>query len=71
MNTATRRLAGYIKEKGFTITAISMGTGISYGKLDKSLNPEGKRELRADEYLAICGFIEKNPMDFYSAKESA
>ena len=65
MDTVTYRLGLYIRDKGTALTTISEATGIPYQKLWFSLNPKGKRSLRSDECLAICEFLEKNPMDFY------
>jgi len=45
--------------------ALSKGTKIPYGAIWGSLSPVGKRDLRANEMLTICRFIDKSPMDFY------
>jgi len=55
-------MAEYIKEKGILVSVISRATGITQNTLYASFS--GKRELRADEYLAICAFLEKDPLDF-------
>ena len=64
MDYATVTLSQYIREKGIQISTISEKTGIPYGQLWPSLSPGGSRKLRADEFLQICGFINKNPMEF-------
>lgn len=58
----TQTVADYIKKKGISITALSEGTGISYGALQPSIT--GKRRLRADEFLLICQFLEVPPERF-------
>ncbi len=60
-------LNNYILEKGITISAISKGTKISSGILYNSFR--GKRNLRADELISICGFLEINPMRFMPIKK--
>lgn len=71
MSGATKALAACVKEKGIQISAISNKTGIPYGRLWSSLSPNGNRELRADEFLSVCRFIGKDPMDFCKFKDSA
>lgn len=65
MDIATKKLADYIKEKGIAITAISSTTKIPYSALWSSLSPSGTRDLRADEFLAVCLFLEKKSYGFY------
>lgn len=61
----TKRLAAYIELKGIDIKQISKGTGIAYEALYDSLrNKNRNRPLRADEYFAICRFLEKDPSEF-------
>lgn len=64
MDYATKNLSKYVTSKGIQISAISKATQIPYNALWMSLNPNGNRVLRADEFLNVCGFLEKNPMDF-------
>lgn len=66
----TKRLAKYIADKGMSIKNISEKTGIPYSALYDSLsNTNRNRELRADEFMEICKFLEKKPEDF--AEEDA
>ncbi|MBP3488841.1 MAG: hypothetical protein J6K53_10650 [Roseburia sp.] len=65
---ATKNVAAYINKMGISIKAISNNTGLSQGVLYSSLGTGRERELRADEFLAICIFLDKDPMGFY--KES-
>lgn len=64
MGYATKALSEYVKQKGIQISVLANTTGIPYGKLWDSLSVNGTRELRADEFLSICSFVEKNPMEF-------
>ena len=60
---ATRMVANYIKQKDISIKVISGCTNISNNILRRSLD-KLVRPLRADEFLAICDFLKKNPNDF-------
>ncbi len=65
----TQNLSQYIESKGITISKISEVTNISYQKLCRSLKSK-KRELRADELLLICKFLEVNPYEFMDSKSA-
>ena len=54
------KMAVAIAESGMTLRAVSLKTGISYGKLIPSL--KGRRELRADEFLALCRLLRLDPV---------
>ena len=70
MDNETKNLSNYIKEKGFNLVALAKKTGISYTALYDSLVKESRdRDLRAGELMAICKFIEKDPMDFTEKNE--
>jgi hypothetical protein len=56
-------VADYIKQTDIPIKVISRCTDISNNILNRSLN-ELARPLRANEFLAICAFLGKNPNDF-------
>lgn len=60
----TRLLATYIKEKGIKLAAISSGTGITKGVLYPSLGSGRGRELRVDEFMKICLFLDVEPTVF-------
>ena len=55
-------IAREISERGIRISAVSEKTGIRYSLLQPSL--KGRRELRADELLAVCAFLNMDPMMF-------
>lgn len=68
MDRVTGEVSKYIKSKGISIQAISNSTGISYNILHPSLSGNGKRKLRADEFLEICDFLSVNPKRFKNFK---
>lgn len=70
MDVTTKKVARYIKDKGVSILAMSKKTNIPISRLYSSLSPNGKRCLRADEFLTICAFLEKEPTDFIDDKVS-
>ena len=62
--TATKKLAEYLNRRGISIAAILKATGLSKQPLYMSLGSGRGRELRADEFLKICAFLEVDPMMF-------
>lgn len=70
MDTPTRNLSKYVKEKGINLSKMSRDTNIPYMCLyDSLLNSDRDRDLRAGEMLVICGFLGVNPLDFNDEKE--
>lgn len=67
MDYATAKLRGQIQEKGISIAKIAKNTGFPYSALWGSLS-EGTRTLRADEFLSVCAFLEKNPAEYRDPK---
>ena len=63
--SATELLSKYIRERGFSLKAISNATGLAPGILYPSLGSNVRRPLRADEFLSICVFLQVEPMLFY------
>ena len=59
MGKAELVISNAIKEAGMTIKAVSTKTGIPYGRLQPSM--KGTRELRVDEYLALCALLNVDP----------
>lgn len=55
-------VAEYIEEKGIKQTAIANAIGISAPSLNNKL--KGKTQLYAEEYLAICEFLDM-PSDYF------
>lgn len=63
--SVTKNVSDYIKKKGFNLSDIARKTGCSYDCIYSSLMREDStRDLRADELIDICIFIEKDPLDF-------
>lgn len=53
------KVSAAIKESGMTYRAISQKTSISYARLYAVMN--GRGELRASEYLALCKLLRLDP----------
>ena len=65
MSKVTDNVSRYIKKTGMSIAKLSKGTGIPYSALyDSLLSGIRERELRDCEFLALCEFLGKDPMDF-------
>lgn len=60
----TKNLAIYIKEKGVSISRISEATGVSYQVLCNCFDENKPRQLKADELLLVCRFLEVDPYTF-------
>lgn len=63
-DTTTVNVANFIDRMGINISAISRGTGIPDGVLRRSIVRK-ERNLRSDEFMAICDFIQRDPFEFY------
>ena len=50
----TKELSVYLTKRGISISAVQKGTGLTRQVLYTSLGKNGKRELRADEFLKVC-----------------
>ena len=68
MMTPEQMIENEINERGMTLKAVSIKTGIPYSRLQPSMR--GRRELRADEYLRLCALLNLDPRGF-SGGESA
>lgn len=54
------RMKKAVKDAGITLTALSRKTGIEYWKIQASLSE--KRELRTNEFFALCAVLGIDPM---------
>lgn len=63
MDDITERVSDYLKINGFKLAEVSRRTGIKYSAIYDSLGNKN-RKLRASEFLAICEYIQRDPMDF-------
>ena len=63
--TFEKWLSEIIRRKNVSLSEISRQTGVSYQAIYNSLsNKERVRELRSRELIAICKYLDVNPMDF-------
>ena len=69
MDQATIRLGEYAVRRGVSRSAIVRETGLPKNAVYSSLS--GRRPLKADEFLQICGFLQVNPFDFLPDKNPA
>ncbi len=67
LSSVTENVARYIAEKGISIQNLANAIGITDQVLYRSLGNtnSSKRNLRDVEFLAICKFLEVDPMRFY------
>lgn len=62
---SNKKIGEYIKQKGFNLSEISRKTGITYMSLYNSfLNEKRERDLKVDEFLLLCKFLELDSMTF-------
>lgn len=62
MDGATKQISEYIRKKGFNLSEISRKTGVPYMALyDSVANEKRDRDLRVDEFLALCKHLELDP----------
>ena len=67
----TANLSKYIRERGISMARIAKATGISYQVLTNCFDNRKSRELRADELLLVCNFLDINPYDFMNDTQLA
>ena len=65
----TFELIDFINRKGIKGSAIIEATGITANVLYPCM--QGRRELRADEFMAICIFTGANPEEMYKEEVHA
>lgn len=69
MSAVTQNVSDYIRKKGINISKMSRDTGIPYTALyDSVMNAERQRDLRDEEFLAVCCFLEVDPRIFADKK---
>lgn len=69
--TVSRKIGQYVKEKGYNLSEISRQTGISYQCLyDSMYGTSRTRELRANELLPLCIFLNVDLRKFAGSKDS-
>lgn len=63
--TISKKIGKYVKEKGYNLSEVARQTGIDYNCLYNSMYGEGReRELRANELLPLCVFLNIDFRDF-------
>ena len=66
-NKAEDKIKGCIKQRGITITDLSIMTGISRPKI--SLVFSGKRRLSLEDISKICYVLDMTPNDFITPEK--
>ena len=70
MDTVTKNLSRYVKEKGINIAKMSRDTGIPYVSLyDSLINEKRDRSIRGQELMDVCEFLGADPRDFADKSE--
>ncbi len=69
--SVTKILSDYIEQKGISVLRMCEKTGLSYKRIQPSLAKNGKRELRATEFMEICHYIGVDPMTFSPFKNDS
>ena len=64
-----QKLDAYIAEQGMRIKYVAEKAGIPYQRLQAALN--GTRKIKADELVALCSFLEVDPLCFRSDEQQA
>lgn len=68
-NEISRKIGEYIKNRGFNLKEVSRITGINYRALYDSLYNDNKaRDLRAEELIPLCIFLDVDPRIFADDK---
>lgn len=66
----SRRIGAYMKDRGFNLSEVARKTGLDYQSLYISLYDEKRdRDLRTEELIPLCIFLNVDPRQF--AEETA
>lgn len=65
----TQKIYTIIKERHIPVKAVCEGTNLPLKVMYSSLKENGKRKLRADEFLKICKFLKIDPMSLREDKD--
>lgn len=71
MLNPTKELYERIKARYIPVSVICKETGLSPKIIYPSLTENTKRQLRADELLVICNFLQINPMELIGGDKPA
>lgn len=71
MSAVTDKVREYIKDKGINISNLAAKTGHNYQALSTSVGTRAgrDRDLRDDEFLDICMFLDVDPRMFAVKKD--
>lgn len=65
MSMVTKNVAEYVRKKAINLSKMSRDTGIPYSSIYGSLANGGReRDLRDDEFIRICIFLNIDPRKF-------
>lgn len=67
----TERIADIVSQRGVSTAKIAEVTGISPQILYNCFDQKKKRELKADELILVCRFLNINPLDLSATNTSA
>lgn len=67
----SKRIGTYMRSKGYNLKEVSKLTGLNYQLLYDSLYSPKERELRANELIPLCVFLEIDPRMFADKEEVA
>ena len=63
---ATKRVSEYIKHRRLNLSDMARQVNIPYSALYNSLfNEKRDRDLRVDEFLTVCKYLDVDPMIFW------
>ena len=63
---ATKRVSEYIKHRRLNLSDMARHVNIPYSALYNSLfNEKRDRDLRVDEFLTVCKYLDVDPMIFW------
>lgn len=69
--TISKRIGIYMKKRGFNLSEVARRTGLDYRSLYTSLYMEdSNRDLRAEELIPLCIFLEIDPRKFANQKQA-
>lgn len=66
----TKELRNYVSEIGINLSELARKTNISYWNIYHSLSPDGERELKAGEMMAVCFVLHVNPFDLVKGNKN-
>lgn len=68
----SRKIGIYMKDKGFNLSEVARKTGLDYQSLYASLYDEKRdRDLRTEELIPLCIFLNIDPRDFAEQHQEA